>query len=910
MTNFAVQAGVSVALSLIAGELLETDIDSPLQDSKDTPTVLRGSACPLLLGRHSVGPEMLWAGARSSDTEDVGGGKGSGGGGGAASQDIFSEEGWHALCVGPARRLHTIRQNGKILFQGPIDPASHPSGTTVDLGLEGQFVIYWGEQDQPINTELGDADRIGITSRWPFMCYVYWTRKRLGSSASWPRLMYDVEVWPYSSKLCATPAWFVASKALVGSADDIGLVADGVTGTNNVIVDTGSSLFKAGGWCQLSGQGSLDGDYQIDHVVKGFTASDKHRQVFLVGNITGLTAGVGTLQPYADDPDDGVNAAHIVYQIMFAGFPHGLGLDPDLFDMVSLENVGVLVQEENIRSTLFAPNFATAQAGITDLMMDVGVMMPLDTVTGLYTFRPVRTTTDIAVLTNDVIVGAPEEVETTHIDLDPSTRKLFEFQDRARDYTPMPITIDNDGNASVDKFFGQKKIAMPTVRDFVTASVVAKRRDQESYSNEQRIKLVANREARQLQPGQLFSIPSLSSALLLLESRRKDSLSGTVELSAVPNYYGIAASAATILDGGGIIADPADGDSDEAVIPFEVPAVLNGSGSQRIGVGRIRTSTISSQAALHLSSDDATYFSLGQENSIQTGGTLDASMAIDGPSNLDADGPIINALGPDILTALDLSAAADKTSWERGRQIALVGDGTAMEIWFVRYLEALGGDQYRLREVIRHRLGTSKLAHAAGANVVIMANDEAKVFDDLLLAPASTVYVKSQPTAAGEIALSDIPSEQLDLYGLGVRPEPVTRLIGGSSANAGAGHLNNSMLLGDDVHLHFGWRAPPGGSTSGAGYFPAGTPVLVDRAPIDGDILLRILDGATEKRTITVSNTSGEQNYFWVDIASDFGISPGFTGALSFTVEASVVKGSQQSSLVTTTVTSLGGTAP
>jgi hypothetical protein len=206
---------IGVGLSLLAGMLLKPKTKSPLDD-KPTTLTTRGAYVSWILGQRNVAPVFAWAGQRMTKKEKLKeGGKGVGIGGSGEKTKVFYEAGWHQLCVGPADELYQIRQNGAVIFEGPISRTSHPSGTLVELQeKEGSFYIYWGEPDQPINTFLGDAARVGISSRWPGLCYVVWWRKRLGPSPNWPQLEYVINCKPRADILedssgYVPPSWTI-----------------------------------------------------------------------------------------------------------------------------------------------------------------------------------------------------------------------------------------------------------------------------------------------------------------------------------------------------------------------------------------------------------------------------------------------------------------------------------------------------------------------------------------------------------------------------------------------------------------------------------------------------------------------------------------------------------------------------
>lgn len=182
-----IPALIAIAVSFLLAPKIKRP--GPVDGDAPVTTTQRGEYLPRVIGIRRVGPWIAWVGNRSW----VGGG--------------WLEGAFHCLCVGPANRLTGIFVNGENILtaangSGPINKTTTPSGSTVTLPAYGSFRIYWGENDQPINSNLGAL--IGISSRWPHICYLQWTFFHLGSGApTWPSIEYQVEVRPanYSSEL-------------------------------------------------------------------------------------------------------------------------------------------------------------------------------------------------------------------------------------------------------------------------------------------------------------------------------------------------------------------------------------------------------------------------------------------------------------------------------------------------------------------------------------------------------------------------------------------------------------------------------------------------------------------------------------------------------------------------------------
>lgn len=184
--------------------------------SDDRPDNLasRGTFITRVVGRRRVGPSFCWlppdpptsssaVGEGPFGVGPSGAGKGTGA---TPGGQTFREDGLHVICVGPAAAIHGIRQNGKEILGFTITPESHPSGTVVDTQGQGSFKIFWGFPDDPVISELGAASNHGVATRYPYTTKVLWQPKELGGTRQWPRLLYEVEVWPQHSTLPSEPA--------------------------------------------------------------------------------------------------------------------------------------------------------------------------------------------------------------------------------------------------------------------------------------------------------------------------------------------------------------------------------------------------------------------------------------------------------------------------------------------------------------------------------------------------------------------------------------------------------------------------------------------------------------------------------------------------------------------------------
>jgi len=195
---------IGIGLAYLASRLLATKQPKPTNDQKPSTTSERGTFIPWVLGKRRVGPVIGWVGDRSTTKEEP---EGAGGGkkDDTPKVTIYHEGGWHILNCKPSYALTRIYQAGKIIFEGPITYTSHPTGSLVDLGKEGKFYIYWGDQDaSKRNSYLNGF--VGVDSCWPSCMYIVWAKKRLGPSAHWPQIEYEIDARPTNTVLSQTAA--------------------------------------------------------------------------------------------------------------------------------------------------------------------------------------------------------------------------------------------------------------------------------------------------------------------------------------------------------------------------------------------------------------------------------------------------------------------------------------------------------------------------------------------------------------------------------------------------------------------------------------------------------------------------------------------------------------------------------
>lgn len=183
----------AIAIAIIAGMMLKRKTPAQERDRRPGVTVERGTQLTYVHGRRMVPGLPVWVGNRNTREESAGGG-GKGGKNKGGKQIVYDEDACHTVCLGPASVLHRIVKNQtEIIFTGPISPEDTPSGSTLQTTEGDSFQIWWGEINQGLDAFLADELRLDINSQWPWICKVNWIQRKLGTSATWPQLDYDIE---------------------------------------------------------------------------------------------------------------------------------------------------------------------------------------------------------------------------------------------------------------------------------------------------------------------------------------------------------------------------------------------------------------------------------------------------------------------------------------------------------------------------------------------------------------------------------------------------------------------------------------------------------------------------------------------------------------------------------------------
>ena len=936
-----IYAVVAVGLSLLAGELLKKKEKSQIDD-RPTTLATRGSFIPLLKGKRRIGLLFAWAGNRVKLAVKQGKKKWYKS---REKVDTYFEDGWHILCLGPADGIYEIEEAGNPIFQGIINRTTHPSGSLVTIGQDLSFYVYWGEKTQPGCAPLKNS--IDLDSNWPGICYVYWVGKNLGGTPQWSQMTYVVETKPQSTILTGSTGYPGSAIGVARTYPIIGVWRQLTTGRFDGLLRTifmteydasepGVSAFDAGvvtiannvgigvDVTARGGGGSLrsnsrtlaqeqsathptttfDGTWEIE-VDPGASGSEVVVYWDQLGSsffydpylYPDTPDASGDIEVEGVAEDAGWNPAHIIAELLFEEWPHGIAADQSEWDLDSLEALGVLFSDsgEALRCSFIAQNGQDARGALAAIMQDLGIFVAINMETGLLTFVSIREPSGDVLTVPDSAILEEIEQEIQHGERT-SDRVVFTFPDASLAFRDATISVDDDGQAARLEFFQNRSVQLTTTVNFKTAAKIVERRSMEELAGIYETRIELGREARRLIPGTPLIISGLDELQRVIATEH-DVESGAVTVTAWNDFYGVSPTNFILSTPAPAVPEGTVPDIISAIL--EVPEILLNESQITIIPMTVRANSNITGHIIYTGATDSTLTQLDVEGSVMTGGRISAD------SNdlyYQEDGPIFAIGGSDVGTVEDLTATP--ALWRDGRQLAVfvAADGT-QEIAFVRNITSLGAGLYQMKGVIRARYDTQLVTLNSNNPVFIFQDDDANLMVSEDAAQDATLYMQAQPVGAQILSLVDVEIVEAPIYGKGVRPVPPRELVLDTGANSsGAGNTNwtqyGYLVTGtsaDDLDLIWNYSAPLT-IGAGAGLFPAGQPAG-DQAP-EGEFSILILDsGDTVVRS--TSSPTASYTYTRTDRLADFGGSE----PTLFKVSVAQTRGSALSSYLTRTFT-------
>lgn len=797
----AIFSAASFGISMLAGALLgkKTQPRGPFDD-KPTTLTQRGTMIPLLFGRRRIGYVMAWAGQRSSADTDRGRVYFEAGWHQLCVGPAYALHGIYEN--GKPIFTRTITRSDTP--SGSVLTCTDRSSFTIYWGECNQPVNTYLAQGG--TDKRGKPLYPGVLSRWPNLCYVVWNKKRLGYAAQWPTLTYELEsrIDPIAPALTRSAAYIPMSQAPNPSATIPGggavvLIGAVPEGTYTLSYVGGALRYSSkpndwrlhandrarNSWRIVNARGATVTNCPGNGVLRGSQAeveasnagasksfywSGGNLYLRLVdsnlkdnqdgapnptfrlsgpGGTFTVAGAVRAGMSGAGSADDGANPAHVLWQLLTARFPHGLGLTTDMLDGESFEQLGELCASERLAVNFVTDGAQDSRQIITNLMADVSLLLPQ--VGDRITAKPVRPATGgVPTVTADHSADGPASVRVLHGSL-MADRTTFYIRNRLRGYR----ADDNIGDGDFDRQAARngrpqaRQVELTTVTDRITGAAVSRRRSLESTTDSTVLTMTGLRDTSTLTPGDAFVIGGLGQ--YRLASIKRGLLSPTNAIKASLDQYGRQPEGTAIDSRDDDVADAGLPEVDPLAAAVVLPDPLRPIAAGRwVGVFRIREDVTVDGATAHISADDANFTQLGEVPHC-TGGTLNSPLPVTLPDEI-AIGPSITVSGPDISQAIDLTGR--DAEYLAGVQLALIG----AEVFLLRRVTAVSGG-YRLEGLKRAMYGTVAQDHPDNSPVFIFTRSTMGAFNSPLALPGSTPLIRIVPRSGdASLQIDDVMS--------------------------------------------------------------------------------------------------------------------------------------------------------
>jgi hypothetical protein len=480
--------------------------------------------------------------------------------------------------------------------------------------------------------------------------------------------------------------------------------------------------------------------------------------------------GIFTGDNWVQDTTDlyGVNPAWALYQLLTGPYPYGAGMPIEWIDTQSLWDVHFACGADQLSMNLLINDGRTVDEVVGDILQDIGCF--LIECEGKLAFRMIRKESEdqIELVTNDMIVQPRVKSKKIILGENQRDQLIFTYKDANKQYVDGAIKREDDSRRNSLRRPNDLKVQVATMTSRHSVSRLANRRELEEFGLRQSITLVGTRNMRYLQPGAVLRVGQVAEGIgdvrvVSVKPDFEDAMNTSIEC-IVDAYANAEVEDYVDPD---LVVEPPIGDDlaqDIRWDVFEAPFRLSPD-AIRFAVPRIPASADVVEGAIHISSDNVTFTQIGfQPNS--AGGALNEGWGNTTDRPITPEGPIINIdATADVSLLQDLSN--DFQGWLNGKQILVTRTASGNEeIMFVRRFEALGGNQYQAKDVIRGRFATGTDEHFSDQSAYIIPETGLNLLSHAPVAATQEWWFKSQPfTATSVVPLDEIQSKKITVEG-------------------------------------------------------------------------------------------------------------------------------------------------
>ena len=511
----------------------------------------------------------------------------------------------------------------------------------------------------------------------------------------------------------------------------------------------------------------------VKHV--GVPSTNGSTNVVLKDPVYGLKADVGEVESYISDSESGVkgaNPAHVLAQVLFEQYPHGLGLDSSLWDLDSFQSIGELSASEAFKIHIQANRGQEASEIVSKILSEGHMYIAWNANDGKYYLGAFRASEleNVKVVEPEVLSGNyPQYTFLQNPDIPNAIS--FSYKSRKHNYRRRTRLMSNDGASITAGNRVQKTIKLDTVTDVFSAEIIAKRKKRELLSQVNEYKFSMKNEARSLLPGDSFILRDFPEAgyeeYMKVISVEIDPDSSKIKVTGTTDVFTNYELVETSTVSGPDVPPPFGEDSDTASSKtghdlvseiWELPPYLSDNKITN-ALLRVAYSQASEIATVLASADNLSYEQVGQ-NRACVGGVLLQEIDARTPMVFDSTFAEFKQLG----SRSPLSVPVlDTEQWSKNRVVGYMGG----ELFSIKQVIPMADDHFKVEGVLRARLGTQRTGHPVGSIMYIFPLSELVRFSDLNMSSGRSLHMKALPPGTD---LDSAIRREKKLEGTGIRP--------------------------------------------------------------------------------------------------------------------------------------------
>lgn len=373
----------------------------------------------------------------------------------------------------------------------------------------------------------------------------------------------------------------------------------------------------------------------------------------------------------SDAGDEGINAAHFIYQVLTLPFPFGLGMDENLIDKDSLEAVGEVCETEGLGvNLLITENIKTV---LDDVMTMCDIVVSERN--GKLHFGILREiTVNPPSLFGSVILDSAPEV-TASLEHEGVTRATLTYRNKDLNWERDSSSVTDDGSAERSGGFKTINLATEAFTERTMIESILARKAQQGFGDKQLLTISAARGALTLFPGDAVSVEGFGGSRIV--SANHDLRNSRVDLELMLDTFNVPAVSIDLPDWSSSLYREAE--PDIAFNWFELPPE-DSQGRYGLGIMRLRKHIGIIGANVWIANASGIYRNVGSQNTTAFGGQIQSAISISAASPI-VNGPIFEATDFERADIDDLSG--DSSSWRNGFLLCLIN----REVFFIEKIE-------------------------------------------------------------------------------------------------------------------------------------------------------------------------------------------------------------------------------